>query len=87
MAIIGLNVENSQLVHIRNKETAQDVWNGLKSAHEKDTLTNKVSLYKKIAMLKMKEDGKAGEHLNELINLFQKLEDLGQEAMNNGKLE
>lgn len=79
-AIIGLNVDNSQLVHIRNKETAQDVWNALKSAHEKDTLTNKVSLYKKIAMLKMKEDGKAEEHLNELINLFQKLEDLGQEA-------
>lgn len=75
-----MNVENSQLVHIRNKETAQDVWNALKSAHEKDTLTNKVSLYKKIAMLKMKEDGKAEEHLNELINLFQKLEDLGQEA-------
>ncbi|RYG87356.1 MAG: hypothetical protein EON59_07695 [Alphaproteobacteria bacterium] len=78
--MIGLNVEDSQLVHIRNKETAQDVWISLRSAHEKDTLTNRVSLYKRIAMLKMKEDGKAEEHLNDLMNLFQKLEDLGQEG-------
>lgn len=75
-----MNVEDSQLVHIRNKETAQDVWISLRSAHEKDTLTNRVSLYKRIAMLKMKEDGKAEEHLNDLLNLFQKLEDLGQEG-------
>lgn len=79
-AIIGLNVEDAQLVYIRGKDTAAEIWNALKFVHEKDTLTNRVSIYKKIAMLKMKESDKIENHLNEMVGLFQKLEDLGQES-------
>ena len=43
-AIIALSVEDSQLVHIREKENAIDMWNALKAAHELDTVTNKVLL-------------------------------------------
>lgn len=74
---IGLLVEDNQLVHIRGKATAIDTWNALKSIHEKNTLTNRISVYKKITLTRMNESDNMENHLNNLINLFQKLEDLG----------
>lgn len=76
-ALIGLAVEKDQLVHIRDKLNAFDTWNSLKAIHEKDTLTNKISLYKKIAQFKLKKGDKIEEHLNELVSMFQKLQNLG----------
>lgn len=35
---IGLTVEDDQLVHIRNKTSAKEVWNALQNYHEKNTL-------------------------------------------------
>lgn len=85
-ATIGLAVEKEQLVHIRDKSTAIDSWNALKEAHEKCTLTNRVSLYKRIALHKMKDKTKIEDHINELVSLFQKLSDLGGEASEQWKI-
>lgn len=79
-ALIGLSIENNQLVHIRNKNSALEVWNSLREAHSKDTLTNRVSLYKQIALLKMKNGDKIEQHIDLMTELFQRLEDLGEEA-------
>lgn len=79
-AIIALSVEDSELVHIRDQETAIGTWNALKEAHELDTVTNRISLYKQIASLKMKEKDNIEKHINEFIGLFQKLSDLGATA-------
>lgn len=79
-AIIALSVEDSQLVQIREQETALGTWNALKEAHELDTVTNRISLYKQIASLKMKESDNIEKHLNEFTSLFQKLSDLGATA-------
>lgn len=83
---IGLTVEDNQLVHIRGKETALETWNALKSIHEKDTLTNRISIYKKIALLRMKESDSIEEHLNQMIGLFQVLDDLGDTATEEWKI-
>lgn len=80
LSTIGLTVDDNQLVHIRNKETAKAAWNSLKVIHEKDTLTNRVSLYKKIALLRMNPDTKIEDHINEMDGYFQQLCDLGEEA-------
>lgn len=85
-ATIGLLVEKDQLVHIRNKTTAQETWNALKMAHEQDIITNRVSIYKKIAQHKMTKTIKIEEHINELICQFQKLSDLGEETSEQWKI-
>lgn len=77
---IGLTVEDSQLVHIRGKSTALETWNALKNVHEKDTITNRVSICNKIALLRMKENDSIEDHLNQMIGLFQQLSDLGDDA-------
>lgn len=77
-ALIGLNVEDDQLVHIRNEKTALDSWNALKKYHEKHTLSNKVYLIRSICELKLKKDGNVQKHMNELNELFQKLQDINE---------
>lgn len=83
---IGLLVEDSQLVHIRGKRTALETWNSLKAVHEKHTLTNRISIYKRIALTRMNESDNMEEHLNCLTALFQKLEDLGDIATEEWKI-
>ena len=81
-AMIGLCVEDNQLVHIRNQETAKQAWNALNQYHERNTLGNKVTIMRKICGLKLAENGSVETHLNELTNLFQKLTDLGENQLN-----
>lgn len=81
LALIGLCVEDGQLVHIRNKTTAKSAWDALREYHERNTLSNKVTLMRKICELKLKEGGSVEAHLNELTNSFQKLTDLGENQL------
>lgn len=85
-AIISLLVEDSQLVYIRDKETAIETWTALKAIHIQDTLTNKISLYKKIALHRMEEGGDMQRHINTLVELFQKLLNLGANANDEWKI-
>lgn len=77
-ALIGLAVEDSQLVYIRNQQTARDTWKVLREAHEKDTIVNKVSLYKKISFKRAIAGDDIEKHINELSDLFQQLSDLSE---------
>lgn len=80
-ALIGLLVEDSQLCLIRKETTAKATWDALKNYHEKGTLSNKVSLMRRICSLKMDEEGNMESHISELTNLFQRLTDLGEEQL------
>lgn len=75
-ALIGLNVEDDQLVYIRNCATARDAWQELKKAHEKGTIVNKVLLFKKISQKRLKEGGNLPRHINDLNEMFQQLIDI-----------
>lgn len=62
------------------------MWTALKAAHELDTVTNRISLYKQISSLKMKENDDVENHLNEFVSLIQKLTDLGAETDDEWKI-
>lgn len=81
LALIGLCVEDGQLVHIRTKQTAKEAWDSLRGYHERNTLCNKVTLMRKICGLKLTEKGNVETHLSELTNSFQKLVDLGENQL------
>lgn len=80
-ATIGLNVGDSQLIHIRKARTAKEVWDSLKNYHEKSTLTSKVYLLRQICNLKLAETGNMEEHINAMLDLVSKLTALGEELV------
>ena len=77
-ATIGLLLEDSQLHHVRKEVTAKATWNALKQHHEKSTLSNKVSLLKKLCALKLTETGSMETHLVQMEDLIERLSSLGE---------
>lgn len=77
-ATVVLYLEDSQLCLIKDAESAKDVWNKLKTYHEKATMTSRVSLLKKICSLNLCESGDVEKHLIELEELFDRLACAGQ---------
>ena len=80
-ALIGLLVEDGQLVHIRRASSARDAWLALKTYHEKSTLSHKVHLMRKICNLKLEEGADVQNHINQMTELFDKLRDIGEELL------
>lgn len=80
-ALIGLCVEDGQLVYIRNKATAKLSWNALKEVHERNTLGNKINIMRRICRIRMEENSDMELHVAEMTNLFQKLVDLGENQL------
>lgn len=74
---IALHVEDDQIQHIRDAETAQDAWLRLKNFHEKDTPNNRVSILRKLMAKRIKDGGDVVTHVNEMIELFQRMLALG----------
>lgn len=75
---IGLALGNDQLLHVMTAKTAYDMWEALKSYHERGSLTNKVYVFRKLCSLKLEEGGNMAEHLMEVAELVQRLVALGE---------
>lgn len=80
-ATLCLSVDDSQLCHIRNCRTANEVWCSLKNYHEKSTVNMKTQLMRLICDTKMSENGDMEKHLNEINELFEKLAAIGEERL------
>lgn len=52
-AVIGLLVDDNQLLVIKNLTTARDYWLTLKKIHEKTSLCNKVFLLKRLCRMQL----------------------------------
>lgn len=76
LATIGLLVDDNQLVHIRKAQSAAEAWMNLEKFHVKKTLSNKVSLMKKICRLRLEKHGDMESHIAKLTELVDKLNDL-----------
>lgn len=74
---IALCVEDDQIQHIRNCQTARSAWNKLKDFHEKDTPNNRVSILRQLMTQRLEEGGDVELHLAKMNELFQKLLALG----------
>ena len=82
-AIIGLLVEDNQLIHVRKLNTAKQYWEALKSYHEKSSLTNKVFLLKKLCKMRLSQDGDMEVHITEMLEIVDKLVNLGETLAEN----
>lgn len=61
-AMIGLAVEDSQLVHIIRKQTAKEMWDSLKQIHEATSLSSTLHILRKLCSLRLSEEGDFLEH-------------------------
>jgi len=77
-ATIALLLEDNQLHLIRKVPTAKGTWQALQRYHEKSTLSNKVTLLKKLFALKLTDDGNMETHLTVMQDLIDQLSSLGE---------
>lgn len=73
--LIGLAIEDSQLIHIKNKSTATGLWEALKIVHERETVNSQITIMKKLCRLQMDEKDDLEKHINLISE--QQLNDMG----------
>jgi len=83
MATIGLSLEDNQVHHVKKLTNARECWLALKKHHEKSSLSNKVIILKKLCRLQLKRGQAMEDHINDLLNLVDKLSALGQDLSDN----
>lgn len=74
--IIGLAVEDNQLVYIKKCATAKLCWDSLKSNHKLPTLGARLQLYEQIFSEKLTYNGSMREHLGKLMGWFDDLSEM-----------
>lgn len=78
-ATIGLLLEDSKLLLIKNATTAKLCWNALKDHFETVTLTTKVGLLKRLCGMHYAEGEDIQEHVRQMEEIFERLAMAGQE--------
>lgn len=76
-ATLGLCIDESQYVLIKDSVSAKAVWDALKAYHEKSTASSQLSLLNRLCDAKLSENGDVEKHLLELDSLFERLVNAG----------
>ena len=77
-AAIGLRVADSQLGHIRKQTTAKAAWGALKDYHQKATLSNTVSLIRRLCSIRLHEGGNMEDHIHVMEDTMDQLAALSE---------
>uniref|UniRef100_A0A182YRC1 Uncharacterized protein n=1 Tax=Anopheles stephensi TaxID=30069 RepID=A0A182YRC1_ANOST len=77
--LIGLSLNDSQLIHVMQTNTSKEMWDELKSYHKRSSLSSKIHVMRKMFATKMPEGGNIDEHIKELSSLRLRLIALGEE--------
>lgn len=77
-AVIGLALEDSQLVHIMEASTAKEMWEKLRGYHERGSLSNKIHILRKLCSMRLAEGGNMSNHLTEASEFVHRLARLGE---------
>lgn len=86
MNVIALNVDRGNSNLIYNSTEGKDAWEILKNHHQTMTLGNKMRTKKKLFAMKLVKGGSMQAHLNMMIELFNKLSDLGDAMAEDNKI-
>lgn len=78
-ALIGLSVEDGQLSHVIRAASSKEMWDALRTYHERSSLASKVHVLRKLCSQRLLEGGSMSEHLNEITCLSNRLIAMGEE--------
>lgn len=76
LATITLCVKSSELIHIKDCQTANDAWRTLNSLYKRDAPARKVNLFKKLVRFKFKKSEKFASQLNEFCTVVDELKSI-----------
>ena len=77
-ATISLLVEDDQLIHIRNEDTAKGMWDVLKRLHERSSLNNKLFMLRKLYKMRLGREQDMQEHINAMLEVIAQLRSIGE---------
>lgn len=77
-AMIGLALEDSQLIHIMEAVTAKEMWEKLKSFHERGSLSNKIHVLRQLCSLRLNEGESMSDHLAKVSESVHRLARMGE---------
>ena len=78
-ATISLMVEDDQLIHIRNKDSARGMWLALQKLHERSNLTSKLYLLRKLYKMRLTKGAVMRSYINQMLEIVEQLRGLGEE--------
>jgi hypothetical protein len=79
-AIIGLNLLNAQLQHIRKCSTAKEVWTTLEKVHQGNNLMRRIQLHKEFFNIKKNQGESIQSYVSRVNELRELLESIGDET-------
>ena len=77
LAVIGLAVNDEQIVHIQDAKTSKEAWSKLAAVYENSGTANKMHLQEELMTSKMEEGGSAARHIEHLRRIVGQLATLG----------
>lgn len=77
LALITLMVENDQLYLLRSAENGRDAWNALRDHHQRNTVSNRSRVMKKLFKTDISPGGSMQEHLQIMCDMIAKFHEMG----------
>lgn len=74
---IGLGVDESQHVHIKNTKGGKEAWNKLRDFHVQTTLSARVRILKQLMMIRIEEGISMQQHLQSVFEKFNQMNEIG----------
>lgn len=74
--VIIQGCEDSQLVYVKQEETAQGAWVELRAQHQHTSVGSRVRIYKRLCTLRLRHGGSMRQHIDEMFELFDRLTEL-----------
>lgn len=77
LALIGLSVSDSQIVHLQSCETGQEAWQKLASLYENKGVANKMHLMQELLLSQMSDEDQVQDHIEKLRRVVGQLGTIG----------
>lgn len=74
--IIVSRCDDSQLIYMKQKENAHDVWMALREQHHHTSVGSRVRIYKRLCTHRMDHGASMQKHIDEMFEMFDQLSEL-----------
>ena len=79
---IVFSCADSQLVYVKGCKTGKEAWETLKETHSQPTLGSRIRIMKQLFKIELAENGSMREHIDKILNLLDKLNEMGSDIGN-----
>lgn len=81
LAVISLNIEDDQLIHVQGAENGRVAWLNLRNVHQRSTIGSKIRLLSRLFRTRMVEGESMQCHLNKISEILSQLSAIRAEGI------